>query len=106
MDLNRKPFEAIKKLGTEGIIQGYNDGTFRPESNVTRGQVAAIVNRVLNYEPQNLNSFKDVLSSYRFAKDIAAMKELGIVVLFLAIYPIRPPKSTFHQLESSSAMTG
>ena len=79
VDANRKSFEAIKTLGTKGIIQGYDDGTFRPESNVTRGQAAAIVNRVLNYEPKNLNSFKDVPSSYRFAKDIAAMKELGII---------------------------
>ena len=79
VDSNRKSFEAIKTLGTKGIIQGYDDGTFRPESNVTRGQAAAIVNRVLKYEPKNLNSFKDVPSSYRFAKDIAAMKELGII---------------------------
>ena len=79
VDSNRKSYEAIKTLGIKGIIEGYDDGTFRPESNVTRGQAAAIVNRVLKYEPKNTNSFKDVPSSYRFAKDIAAMKELGII---------------------------
>ena len=35
------------------IINGYEDGTFRPEDKITRGQAAAIVNRVLNKEPQN-----------------------------------------------------
>lgn len=79
IDSNRKSYTAIKTLSTQGIIQGYEDGHFRPDAQVTRGQAAAIVNRVLQYEPKSLNSFKDVPTSYRFAKDIAAIKELGII---------------------------
>ena len=55
MNSNRKSFDAIITLCNKGIIQGYDDGTFRPESNVTRGQAAAIVNRVLNNQPANLS---------------------------------------------------
>ncbi len=57
VDAKRKSYEAIKTLGIKGIIEGYDDGTFRPESNVTRGQAAAIVNRVLKYEPKNTKLF-------------------------------------------------
>ena len=83
IDSNRKSYDAIKTLSTQGIIQGYEDGKFRPDAQVTRGQAAAIVNRVLQYEPKNIDVFKDVPTSNRFAKDIAAMKELGIIEGFV-----------------------
>ncbi|MGM9927409.1 MAG: NlpC/P60 family protein [Lysinibacillus sp.] len=72
-------YYAIHNLSAQGVINGYLDGTFRPSNSVTRGQAAAIINRVLNYTPKNTTSFKDVSSSHMFAKDIAAMKELGII---------------------------
>ena len=30
-----------------GLIQGYNDGTFKPNANITRAQACVIVNRAL-----------------------------------------------------------
>ncbi|WP_071393448.1 C40 family peptidase [Bacillus tuaregi] len=72
-------YTAIATLSKQGIIQGFEDGNFRPDANVTRGQAAAIINRVLNKQPASLNSFSDVPSSNRFAKDIAVIKELGII---------------------------
>ena len=66
-------------MTSNGIISGYDDGTFRPEEAVTRGQAAAIINRALNYTPKTIHSFTDVPSTNRFAKDIAAMKELKII---------------------------
>ena len=80
-DLERTYFasDAIQYLASQGILNGYTDGTFRPNQSVTRGQAAAIVNRVLQYKPKNLSSFKDVKAGNTFATDIAAMKELGII---------------------------
>ena len=72
-------FDAIKTLSTQNVINGFDDGSFRPESSVTRGQAAAIINRVLKHTPSSTKSFKDVSASHTFAKDIAAMKELGII---------------------------
>lgn len=72
-------FDAVKTLSTQNVINGFNDGSFRPESSVTRGQAAAIINRVLKHTPSSKTSFKDVSASHTFAKDIAAMKELGII---------------------------
>ena len=57
-------YNAIFTLSNKAIIQGFEDGTFRPENNVTRGQAAAIVNRVLNKQPMNLNAFSDVPTSH------------------------------------------
>lgn len=76
---NHFAFAAIESLSSQGVIKGYTDGTFRPNEKVTRGQAAAMINRVLKYKPKNISSFKDVPATYSFATDIAAMKELGII---------------------------
>ncbi|RFU69554.1 hypothetical protein D0469_09220 [Peribacillus saganii] len=72
-------YEAVKQLSTQQIILGFEDQTFKPADSVTRGQAAAIINRVLKESPKSLNSYHDVPASSRFAKDIAAIKELGII---------------------------
>ena len=50
-------------------IKGYADGTFKPDNNITRAEVVAIVNRVTEREADteyvnknltNLNRFKDL----------------------------------------------
>ncbi|WP_063975119.1 C40 family peptidase [Domibacillus aminovorans] len=75
-------YEAIKTLTDKEVITGFEDYTFRPEAKVTRGQAAAIINRVLNIKPEVMSHFKDVPKSYRFAYDIAAMREAGIITGF------------------------
>ncbi|MEH6942190.1 C40 family peptidase [Bacillus sp. JJ722] len=76
---NHFAYTPVKTLSTKGVVNGFEDGTFRPNNVVTRGQAAAIVNNVLKHSPKNIRSFKDVSTNNRFAKDIAAMKELGII---------------------------
>ncbi|MCI8521132.1 MAG: S-layer homology domain-containing protein [Clostridia bacterium] len=50
-------------------VEGYNDGTFRPNDNITRAEVVSIINRVLNRVPDEeyindnlsvLNIFTDI----------------------------------------------
>jgi hypothetical protein len=36
-------YEFIERLTSRGIVSGYEDGTFRPGNNASRGQVAKIV---------------------------------------------------------------
>lgn len=76
---NHFSFTAVKTLSTQGVINGFDDGTFRPSTSVTRGQAAAIVNRVLKHTASDTTSFSDVAPSDGFAKDIAAIQELGII---------------------------
>jgi peptidoglycan DL-endopeptidase CwlO len=75
-------YEAVVALSNQNIIKGVNSTTFLPDDPVTRGQAAAIINRTLKLVPKNLNAFSDVAPGYQFAKDIAAMKEAGIITGF------------------------
>ncbi|WP_082087931.1 C40 family peptidase [Domibacillus indicus] len=72
-------YQAIKTLTESNIINGYNDYTFRPDEQVTRGQAAAILNRVLGLQAQASSSFTDVPAGNAFAADIAAIQEAGII---------------------------
>lgn len=50
MDITTKHsyFEAIHKMRDLGIINGYPDGTFRPDETITRKQVAALLNALIS----------------------------------------------------------
>ena len=39
----------IEKLHECGIINGYEDGTFRPDETITRGQAAVMIANALQY---------------------------------------------------------
>ena len=43
---DEKVGEAVAKLVANGIITGYEDGTFRPENQITRAEFAAVVTRM------------------------------------------------------------
>ncbi len=72
-------YTAIKTLSTAGIINGFDNGTFGPDQSVTRGQAAAIINRVIQHQPATLATFGDIAPGKWYEKDVAAMKELGIM---------------------------
>ena len=37
----------IRTMAAQGILSGYDDGTFRPQNNITRGQMAKILYTLL-----------------------------------------------------------
>ena len=43
--------EYVEAAARMGLIQGFEDGTFHPNSNITRAQACVIVNRALNRKP-------------------------------------------------------
>lgn len=45
----RWSYESIDKMARAGIIKGFEDNTFRPVESVTRGQVAALMDRIIPY---------------------------------------------------------
>lgn len=58
---------SIRCLACRGIISGYADGTFRPNNEVTRGQLAKIVSNAAGFtESPNPRIFEDVPSSNTF----------------------------------------
>lgn len=43
--------EYVEAAARAGLIRGFENGTFRPNSNITRAQACVIVNRALNRKP-------------------------------------------------------
>ncbi|MEC1178015.1 S-layer homology domain-containing protein [Metasolibacillus meyeri] len=63
-------------------IRGFEDGTFRPEANITRAQAARMIARILGYEEGTAVSvapFKDIPSMHFAAGEIAFVKAAGIM---------------------------
>lgn len=79
LPLNHDAYDAILALTKKGIIHGYSDATFKPESQVTRGHAAAMINRVLNLKADHPVKYTDVSPNYAFLADITALNEAGIL---------------------------
>lgn len=63
--------DNMAKMINAGYINGYSDGTLRPDSYITRAEVTAIVNRMLNIKNRNTeNPFFDVDRSHWAYNDI------------------------------------
>lgn len=72
-------YEAISKLSEQNIISGFENSYFKPGAPVTRGQAAAILNRILNLPSSDSTNFTDVTTSMTFGKDIIAVQTAGII---------------------------
>ena len=74
-------YEYVNCLYCRGAISGYADGTFRPNSNTTRGQMAKII--VLAYAIDiyipNTPTFTDVPADHPFYQYIETAVHNGIV---------------------------
>ena len=79
-DAADSPFATeIDTLSTFGLLEGYEDGTFRPTNAITRAEFCAMLSNVLDLpEGQNL-SFSDVADDAWYNKAVSAMAARGIV---------------------------
>lgn len=69
----------IIKWTEEGIINGYPDGTFRPQKSITRAEFVAIVGRVFKYIDTSKKAFDDVSKDKWYAADISKAFAAGII---------------------------
>ena len=70
----------ISCLACQNIISGYNDGTFRPGDDVTRGQLSKIVANAAGFsEPVTGETFIDVPATHTFYPYIERMASRGII---------------------------
>jgi hypothetical protein len=70
----------IRCLACRGIMGGYSDGTFRPNNDITRGQLTKIVANSAGFnEPVSGQTFEDVSASDTFYQYIERMASRGIV---------------------------
>ncbi|OPX84341.1 MAG: Endoglucanase precursor [Pelotomaculum sp. PtaB.Bin104] len=54
--------EVIKQMCKKGIVNGYPDGTFKPENNITRAEFAKIIVEAMKLDQENpsIPSFTDI----------------------------------------------
>lgn len=74
-------FDGIATLYAAGIISGYPDGTFKPDTNVTRGQAAKMIAGALKLDTKNVENpnFTDIGASNPYYGSIAALVELKVI---------------------------
>jgi hypothetical protein len=69
---------SINKLINAGAVSGYPDGTFKPDSSITRAEFAIVLVKALNLEPRSGKVFNDTTGHW--AKDaISTAAAHGIV---------------------------
>src|SRR5205085_560026 len=73
-------YTFIRCLACRGVVSGYADGSFRPGSAVTRGQLSKIVSNSAGYdEPRSTQAFEDVPTGHPFYRWIERLALDGIV---------------------------
>jgi len=59
--------DAIRILASNGIIQGYEDGSFRPDHRISRAEMVTMLSRIADFaapQPGAAKTFADVPSGY------------------------------------------
>lgn len=64
--------ESISRMAEKGITAGYSDGTFKPEAQVTRNEIAAMMVRLLQPEPAFAQDLQYINDSFADAGQIPA----------------------------------
>jgi hypothetical protein len=81
-------YSFVRCLACLGIVNGYADGTFRPNNNVTRGQLSKIVSNSAGFnEPQTTQMFQDQPVGSTFYTYTARLASRG----YISGYPCGGP---------------
>lgn len=74
-------YEDVLDLHNRGILNGFSDGTFKPDEALTRGQAAKIIAGVLGLDTKNVinPNFTDIQTTHPYYGAIAALNEAGII---------------------------
>ncbi|BBH18875.1 hypothetical protein Back11_02200 [Paenibacillus baekrokdamisoli] len=70
--------DAIATLKASGIINGYLDGTFKPNQTISRAEIVAMLSKVMNTSFVKNDKFKDVSGNWAEA-EIDTLSDMGIV---------------------------
>ena len=68
---------AVSTLAVAGMLAGYEDGTFRPDSPLTRAEFAALISRFFAKTEGLRPQFYDVSNTHWAAEDIAYAQSMG-----------------------------
>ncbi|MCH1967463.1 N-acetylmuramoyl-L-alanine amidase [Paraclostridium sordellii] len=70
---------AIIDFATKGYINGYGDGTFKPDNSITRAEFVKILNKAFGYTNVGKENFSDVNPSDWYYNDICIGVNVGYI---------------------------
>ncbi|HET6262004.1 MAG TPA: S-layer homology domain-containing protein [Chloroflexia bacterium] len=74
-------YSYIECLSDRQVISGYGDGTFKPNNNITRGQLSKVVSNAAGFtEPVSGQSFQDIAPGspfYEFVQRLSVRNVIG-----------------------------
>ncbi len=79
VDAGTKQGQAIAVMQEKGYINGFPDGTFRPDATLTRAEFVTIINKMYMYYVEAENIFTDVKSDDWFNHDVLAAVQAGYI---------------------------
>ena len=66
-------YKYVLELSDADVIDGYSDGTFKPDQNITRAEAMTLINRVLERKPEspadlltNMNKWTDNMDTSKW----------------------------------------
>ena len=71
--------ETIEKMKDTKIINGYEDDTFRPDTNMTRAEFVTVINRLLDLQEESSKYIPDINRSDWYYSEIRKAVKVGII---------------------------
>ncbi|MBE7063231.1 MAG: glycoside hydrolase [Ruminococcaceae bacterium] len=72
-------YDAIQRVEREGIMVGYEDGTFRPDEPVTRAEMSRLLARMVEQTYAGESGFSDVSDRHWAKEEISALARMGVL---------------------------
>ena len=72
--------DSIEKLSQINIVKGYEDNTFRPDRNMTRAEVATIINRLIGAQKESLKYIPDLDRQSWYSSEIRKSVQTGVIM--------------------------
>ncbi len=74
-------YEAVKQLVSDGVLSGYEDGTFKPNNSITRTEAAVVIVRAgkLSTNSSKKSTYTDVANNFWGKDYIMAASDAGII---------------------------
>ncbi len=84
-------YDSVRCLACRGIVSGYADRTFKPNNQVTRGQLAKMVSNAAGFsEPVSGQTFQDVPPTHTFYEFIQRLTTRGYMTGYACGGPDEP----------------
>ncbi|WP_172254475.1 glycosyl hydrolase [Saccharibacillus deserti] len=68
---------SIDRWKTNKIVQGYANGDFRPDRQVTRAELVSMVNRLFGFTARSTAPFSDTAAESWYAEDLSIARQAG-----------------------------